>query len=68
MFIDHTYLFGCMAWWVRTRVLTKIGLEKGLNRQRPYQVQPHPSHGLPRLYFVGAYVRVARVPLNSSGF
>jgi hypothetical protein len=22
MFIDHTILFGCMAWWVRTRVLT----------------------------------------------
>jgi hypothetical protein len=22
MFIDHAYLFGCMAWWVRTRVLT----------------------------------------------
>jgi hypothetical protein len=22
MFIDHTYLFGCMAWWVRICVLT----------------------------------------------
>jgi hypothetical protein len=22
MFIDHTILFGCMVWWVRTRVLT----------------------------------------------
>jgi hypothetical protein len=25
MFIDHTFLFGCMAWWVRTCVLTEVG-------------------------------------------
>jgi hypothetical protein len=33
MFIDHTILFGCMAWWVRTRVLT-MGNVHGLEGLR----------------------------------
>jgi hypothetical protein len=31
MFIDHTILFGCLAWWVRTCVLTKAVREQVRN-------------------------------------
>jgi hypothetical protein len=55
----------------KTDILNEMSPEQGFIRRRPHYVQPRPSHGLPRLCFAGAYVRIAlkaRVSLNSPNF
>jgi hypothetical protein len=44
MFIDHTILFDCMAWWVRTRVLTTVSTFDSLSLMAPKKVAWDLSH------------------------